>query len=140
MTLKLYPEFKSLVQLVENDDRIMTLYLIGSYDTPYYGALSDLDFAVLTKRTLDAQEQLSLLGAFSAVLTSDAVDLVFLNRAPLTLQHKVLAEGRLLYNRDNVFLADFSERTIKLYCDFAIDLKQFYREYDEALRKEFLHD
>lgn len=140
MVQKQYPEFENLVQLAVDDSRIMALYLIGSYGTPYYGPLSDLDFAILTKEMLSVEEQLSLLATFSAVLISDNVDLIFLNRAPLELQHKVLAEGRLLYNWDRIFVANFAERIIKLYCDFAIDLKQFYRDYDEALRKEFLHD
>ena len=56
------------------------------------------------------------------------------------MQHKVLSNGRLLYNRDPIFLANFIEQTIKLYCDFQIDLNQFYRDYDIGLREEFGYD
>lgn len=140
MFTKEYPEFENLVKFVKQKDEVMALYLIGSYGTSYYGLLSDLDFAVLTKNPLDISEQLSLQSAFSSVLENDEIDLVFLDQASLELQHKLLSEGRLLFNRDPIFLADFVERTIKWYCDFAIDLRQFYRDYDDALRKEFLHD
>jgi uncharacterized protein YutE (UPF0331/DUF86 family) len=56
------------------------------------------------------------------------------------MQHKVLSEGRLLYSRDPIFLADFTERTIKRYCDLQIDLNQFSSDYDTGLREEFGND
>lgn len=132
-----YPELQNLIEFIKGDEQIMALYLIGSYGTPYQTPLSDIDFAVLSRKTLDYDQQYQLIEGFSSLLEINDVDVVFLNRAPLSLRYKVLEEGRLLYSRNRIFLSDFVEWTVKQYCDFAIDLKQFYQDYDGALLEEF---
>lgn len=133
-----YPDFEKLISSVELDGRIIALFLIGSYGTPYYNALSDLDFAVLTNTVLDISEQLHLSNTFSHILGTDRVDIVFLTQASLQLQYSVLDKGRLLHVKNRILLADFVEQTIKRYCDFAPFLSRFYRDYDTGLREEFL--
>jgi predicted nucleotidyltransferase len=133
-----YPEFRRLITFADQDKRIQALFLIGSYGTSHYNALSDLDFAVLTREVLSVSEQLAFSAAFSDILKDDRVDLVFLNSSSLALQYKILEDGQLLYSRDDVFLADFVEIVNKRYCDFSIFLNQFYKDYDYGLRKEFL--
>ena len=120
-------------------DEIMALYLIGSHGTQHQTPLSDVDFAFLTRHALDIKRQTEIEAELSDIVNLDNIDVVFLDRASLQFRYKVLAEGRLLYQRDAVFLSDFQERTVKLYLDFAIDLDQFNRDYDHALRKEFLN-
>lgn len=133
-----YPEFRGLIGLAAEDESITALFLIGSYGTPYYSALSDLDFAVLATGTFEIDEKLALTAAFSDILKTDRFDLVFLNDASALLQYEVLKSGRLLYRRDKVLLADFVEQTIKLYCDFSIFINRFYKDWDYGLRQKFL--
>lgn len=68
---------------------------------------------------------------------TDDVSVTILNRAPLAFQHRVLAEGRLLLVRDEVAHADFVERTLTRYGDFAVDEARFFEEYDRALVEEY---
>ncbi len=55
---------------------------------------------------------------------------------PLILQHRITFEGRLIFCREKVSLADFIEYVIKKYPDFMIDMNQFYLDYEAALIKE----
>ncbi|HAI52607.1 type VII toxin-antitoxin system MntA family adenylyltransferase antitoxin [Candidatus Darwinibacter acetoxidans] len=133
-------DFSGVIHYAQHHDRIMALYLVGSYGTGYHTPLSDIDFAVISRESLGFAEQAAILTDFMDILGRDDVDIIFLPGAGLVLQHKVLSEGTLLYNRDEVFLADFVEYTIKYYCDFQIDLNQFYRDYDLGLLEEYGHD
>ncbi len=54
------------------------------------------------------------------------------------MQMEVISDGKLLYCRDKNKLEDFKEMVIKVYCDFETDLRNFYKDYDEGLREEFL--
>ncbi len=133
-----YPEFQRVITFAGQDERIQALFLIGSYGTPHYNALSNLDFALLTTETLSVSEQLAFSAVFSDILKDDRVDLFFLNSSSLPLQYKVLEDGQLLYSRDDDFLADFVEIAIKRYCDVSIFLNQFCKDYDYGLQKEIL--
>ena len=86
---------------------------------------------------MEFSEQAKILTDFMEILKTDHVDIIFLPEAGLPIQYKVFRNDRLLYNRDTIFLADFIEAPIKRYCDFQIDLNQFYRDYDIGLREEF---
>lgn len=124
----------------ETERDILALYLYGSYGTPYQTALSDVDLAVLPmpgakwdwRRELEVQDSLSGMGG------SDDINVVNLRAVPVTLQFRVLETGRILYVRDPTSLADFVEEVIIRHADIAPDLEVFRREYDLALREEFL--
>lgn len=133
-------EIANIVDYVKENGAVMALYLVGSFGTRYYTPLSDIDFAIISKRKMKFEDQAKVLGNFMDILRTDNVDIIFLPGAGLRMQHKVLSEGRLLYSRDPIFLADFTEYTIKRYCDLQIDLREFYRDYDIGLREEFGHD
>ena len=133
-------EIANVINYAKQIENVMALYLVGSFDTPYHTPLSDIDFAVILKEKMEFSEQAKILTDIMEILKTDRVDIIFLPGAGLPIQHKVLRDGRLLYNRDTIFLADFIEATIKRYCDFQIDLNQFYRDYDIGLREEFGYD
>lgn len=133
-------EIAKVINYVKQNESVMALYLVGSFGTSYHLPLSDIDFAVISREKMDFTKQAKILSDFMELLQTDDVDIIFLPGAGLRMQHKVLRCGRPLYTRDAVFLADFIERTIKLYCDFQIDLNQFYRDYDLGLREEFGYD
>jgi predicted nucleotidyltransferase len=133
-------DMTSVIDYTKQNENMMVLYLVGSFDTRYHTPLSDIDFAVISRNEMKFNEQAKVLSDFMEILHTDNVDIIFLPGAGLPMQHKVLSNGRLLYNRDPIFLANFIEQTIKLYCDFQIDLNQFYRDYDIGLREEFGYD
>lgn len=118
---------------------LVALFLYGSYGTEHQTPLSDVDLAVLFTRDAvpSPDERLRLGGLATEVLREDDVSLTILNRAPLPFQHQVLRTGRILLVRDEVALADFRERVVHRYCDFAIDHEAMRADYDEGLRRTY---
>lgn len=119
---------------------VLALYLYGSYGTPYQTALSDVDLAVLPmpKVRWDIQRELEISSDLAEIGRNDDINTVNLRQVPVTLQFKVIETGRLLFCRDQELLADFIAGVILRHADFSIDLAAFYRDYDAALREEFL--
>lgn len=116
---------------------IAASYLFGSYGTEYQLPVSDVDIAVLfipdsysLDRILEVSERLSHIAG------EDDINVVVLNKAPVTLQYEVLATGRLLHKK-GYCLEDFTEYVLKRYADYKIDLDMFNREYDSALREVY---
>lgn len=119
---------------------VLAFYLYGSYGTPYHTALSDIDLAFLPMpgTKLDLDDELEVETALGRIAGSDDVNFINLRRVPVHLQFRVLEEGRLLYCRDEILLADFVAQVICRHADFAPDLAAIYRDYDFSLREEFL--
>jgi predicted nucleotidyltransferase len=136
--IDLTPYLEQLKRYLMADERFMVVYLFGSYGTEYQHALSDVDFGILTRNRLNFDEELEIISKFAELLHEDDVNLVFLNRSDLIINQRVITTGRLIFCRDDVFLADFIEFVIKRYCDFQIDLGMFYQDYDLGLKEEFL--
>jgi len=118
---------------------VAAAFLFGSYGTDYQNPLSDLDIAVLfvpgTEVNPDAVGRIS--GDLADLFGEDDVNVVALNKVPITLQFEVLSTGRLLCKK-GLYLEDFHEFVCKRYADFKIDLDTFYADYDEALRVVYL--
>ncbi|NMB25328.1 MAG: nucleotidyltransferase domain-containing protein [Firmicutes bacterium] len=137
--LSLDPEqTQQMIEFIQSQEDIIALILYGSYGTRYQTELSDIDLAVLphchqwpSSRLLDVMATLVGIGK-----TND-INVINLRQVPITLQMRVLDTGEKLFVRDPIALADFTEQTIRGYCDFAPFLKAFYRDYDIGLRKEF---
>ncbi len=116
----------------------MAVYLFGSYGTPFQTPLSDVDLAlVLSEETVSSAREIELTGLILEILQEDDLSVTILNRAPLALRYRVLAEGRCLLKLDEIAHADFVERTLTLYQDFAIEESSFFREYDRALLEDY---
>jgi predicted nucleotidyltransferase len=118
---------------------LAAVYLFGSYGTPFQTPLSDVDIALVFEGSDDVtmKQHVELIGRITEALHEDDVSVTILNRAPLAFRHRVLAEGRLLLMLDEIAHADFLERTITRYSDFAIDEVRFKKEYDRSLVEEY---
>jgi len=73
------------------------------------------------------------------IMGIDKIDLVNLNRAPIQLRFKAVADGTILYEADPDTLSDFLEDTYRFHSDYQIDLKAYYHEYRKALREAYLN-
>lgn len=129
----------SLNDYLHGNEKIIAVFLFGSYGTSYQTTLSDVDFGLLAAVKLSFEEQLNIQANFSEVLREDDINIIFLNQSDLIIQYRVLSEGRLIFCRDKILLANYQESVVKRYCDFQIDLIRFYEDYDFGLREEFLH-
>lgn len=128
-----------LIQYFSRQEEILAAYLYGSYGTKYQTPLSDVDLALLflPRTKLTARRCGEIISDIIDIANEEDINVVILNEANLLIQFGVLSTGRVLFVRDRGKLADFIERILKLYGDFQIDMKEFYREYDQGLREEF---
>jgi len=136
--IDLTSNMKRLNQYLKDDERFMAVLLFGSYGTQFQHLLSDVDFGVLTREKLNIDEQLKIMSDFTDIFHEDDINIVFLNDNDLVIQNQVITTGRLVFCRDDIFLADFIEYVSKRFIDFQIDLNSFYRDYDQALKEEFM--
>jgi len=118
-------EIKPKINEVCQKFNIILLYLFGSYATGEAYGLSDLDIGFFPYKKFDLDKVLSLSSKLQDIFEEEAIDLVDLSRAPITLIHRVIKEGRCLYGKD-----------LRRKIEFEIKNEAFY--YDtEPLRKEY---
>jgi predicted nucleotidyltransferase len=133
-------QWQEMARYCEGEADILGLYLYGSLGTAYQTPLSDVDLAVLPVAgpswTWDRQVDVSI--ELSGIARSDDVNLINLRSVPVILQMRVLETGRPRYIRDRVALADFVAGVIIRHADFSPDLEAFYRDWDTAIREEYL--
>ncbi|NLW41296.1 MAG: nucleotidyltransferase domain-containing protein [Tissierellia bacterium] len=129
-------ELEKLKAYLSEDDRIIALYIFGSFGTEYERESSDIDFAILYDGTISLEEELMLEVEISEIFNKHEIDLVNLNKVPLSLQHKVIYTGELLYCSNFLKLSNFKEMVFKLYGDYGITLKFFYDDYIRGMVKE----
>lgn len=121
---------------------VVAVYLFGSFGTEFQGQHSDIDLGVVyyPGKHPDLRRELSIEAELSLLFDSDRIDLINLNSAPLQLRYRAVAEGTILYEGDADKLSDFLEETYRLYGDYQVDLKAYYKEYRCALREAYLND
>jgi predicted nucleotidyltransferase len=131
---------KDIQKYFRNRADIGAAFLFGSYNTEYQTPLSDVDIAVLyIKGTpIDIKNQLEIMSDLADITGEEDINVVVLNKAPLTVQFEVLKTGKILVKKD-LYLEDFHEYVCKRYADFKIDLDQFNADYDSALREVYLN-
>ena len=77
-----------------------------------------MDIAVLLNEGIEPLEkQLNLIADITFILKTDEVDLVILNRAPISLQYTIISEGKLLVNREDKLRIDYEEKVSQDYLD-----------------------
>lgn len=131
-------EISTINSYLQKNSNIIALYIFGSYGTAYYNKFSDIDFAVLYDKIPTLDEELALEIYISDILKRDDVDVVNLNKAPISLKHNVIYTGDLLYCKDDIKLADFKEYVFNVYGDYGITLKYFYNDYIKGLSENAL--
>ena len=111
--------------LVQRDE-VLEAYLFGSRASGRAQAHSDLDIAVFVdERALPRQDYgyaAQLTTYLMAVLGSNEIDVVVLNRAPPLLYHRVLRDGRRILARDLRATTTREGYALSRYCDFVPQL------------------
>jgi predicted nucleotidyltransferase len=106
---------------------VVVAYLFGSLAQGRATPLSDVDIAILLADAPDilavADRRLQLIGAVEPFVRGD-VDVVILNNASSVLQHEVLRNRHVIYERSRMARIDFEVRPGKIYAD-----EQHHREF-----------
>ena len=99
---------------------IQFAYLFGSHAKGAATIMSDIDIAVyLMAEKLDSDSRLDMLRVLSTILNSERIDLVILNKAPITLAFKVVQNHILLIDREPLRRHQFESLVMRKYFDFS---------------------
>jgi predicted nucleotidyltransferase len=98
-------------------------------------AASDLDVGVVFERLPECRFAVygDLFADLSDFFSPFTVDLVFLQETEVLLQYEAI-KGNCIYFRDEPFLDDYEEMTMKRAADLAFKKREFGRDFLEALK------
>jgi predicted nucleotidyltransferase len=100
---------------------VVFAYLFGGAAAGRLTALSDVDVAAYLDEEADFLEaRLTVLEAVSAHLGTDEVDVVVLNRAPVSLTGRILRARRVICDRDPHRRHRFESRALREFFDFRV--------------------
>jgi predicted nucleotidyltransferase len=100
---------------------IQVAYIFGSVVSGRTRPDSDVDIAVLVDRRVRPAQmlkyRLKLMADLGAVLRRADIEVVILNQAPPLLAHRVLSQGKLVFERFASARVRFQVMTASRYCD-----------------------
>jgi predicted nucleotidyltransferase len=130
-------QLAELQPIFEKHSDVVAVYLFGSQADGYAMPWSDVDLGVLWKGPVAFAQELALDTQISLALGTDRVDVVNLNRAPLSLQHRAISRGILLYEGAPDRLSVFLEEIMRRYFDFRPLLEMYHREFAKSLDHDY---
>jgi predicted nucleotidyltransferase len=96
-------------------------YLFGSAATGTLTPRSDIDVAIYVSPGADGQAvRLAVARAAARQLATDAVDVVLLNTAPISLSGRVLGSRRVIVERNSFARHAYESLTLRKFHDFRI--------------------
>jgi len=118
---------------------ISIVYLFGSRAMGRGSRSSDIDIGVVLKDSPSGKDTRALYQTlydiFSGVYPTSKLDIVFLQVASLSLQYFAIKEGKVLFEEDPTFTADYENFVINQYLDFRPVLDFFDRVTMERYAK-----
>jgi len=118
---------------------IFIVYLFGSKTIERGSPLSDMDIGVVFKNPPWNTDTRGLYDTsyklFSELYANSKLDIVFLQTAPLALQFFAIKDGKILFEEDPRFTADYENLVLKQYLDFRPVLDFFDRVAAERYAK-----
>lgn len=104
---------QKVVSELKKEKSVKAIYLFGSQAKGKTKPYSDIDFCVLTKHSVSNNAKEEILSN-----SSEKIDISLFWDLPLTLQYRVLKEGKLLLNRDELLLHRATNSIVLSYLDF----------------------
>lgn len=113
---------------------VAIVYLFGSRATGLKTRLSDVDIGVVLKILPNGRDNRSLYNdlydVFSELYPVRRIDIVFLQAAAISLQYSAIKDGKVLFEEDPTFTADYEWWVLNEYLDFQPVLEFFDRVSD----------
>jgi len=123
---------EKLSDILCNLQEISLIYLFGSQVTGHLGPMSDYDLGVLTDRGADDEQMRArLTHEVTLAVQTDRVDVVLLNHAPIELAYTVIAQGKVIYQRDLATRVEYEAQVLSRYGDYLPVLRA---QRDDILR------
>ena len=130
-------QMTALEQYFMTQEKIIAVYLYGSYARGTNNALSDIDFAVMVERGFETSStfHLDLIGEITRILKNDNIDVQLLTpQTPPTLALTML-KGKLLYCSSPQKKVDVESQILSRYQDFQPFLKIQLEAMSKRLEK-----
>jgi len=115
--------FQQLSSIFKKMKWLAAAYLFGSTATGRDRRGSDLDLAIITKKTISGRERLRMETDLASRLGRD-VDLVVFGQASTLLQHQILKHGRLICENNP---AERIRQEVQARAEY-MDTKYLFRE------------
>ena len=126
---------RAVVRHLSGRREIEAAYIFGSVAAGRTRKNSDIDIAVLVDRSVRPgrmlKYRLQLMADLGSALRRSDVDVVILNEAPPLLAHRVLSQGKLVFERSASARVRFQVRTASLY----LDLVPFFETHIRYLKR-----
>ncbi|MPZ20195.1 MAG: hypothetical protein GEV06_20100 [Luteitalea sp.] len=96
-------------------------YVFGSVSTNRRSTRSDVDIAIHAAEGIDGQfARLEVARAAAKHLSTDAIDVVLLNTAPISLAGRVLVDRRVVLDRKPFARHRYESRIARMFQDFRV--------------------
>ena len=122
-------EIQDLIPILSRRKKIAAAYVFGSASTGRNRRGSDIDLAIVARKTVSGRERIRLETALSNLLKRD-VDLVVFDQAATLLQHQILKYGRLIYETDP---AERVRQEVRARAEY-LDTRELFREIPGLVR------
>jgi predicted nucleotidyltransferase len=122
----------ALKDYFKNNENILAAWFIGAYGTDKQTEESDIDIALLFDKQIGIMDEMDICSRISEIVEFDNIDTINLLSAPITLQFKVIDEGRSLYEKDYYKVCDFMEDIFNRYRDEKYYLDRFMQDFYES--------
>lgn len=119
-----FNEIKKIFAAETNNDNILLAYIFGSQIKGKTGLLSDYDFAVFLSQKPSFQFKYKLKNKLVNVLNSGQVDLIILNDAPVEMKYNIIAEGKIIFQKNSIIKTEFEADTLSRYFDYLPALRK----------------
>lgn len=114
----MFDKFNEIKKIFAKEKDILLSYIFGSQLRGKTGPLSDYDFAVFLSRKPSFQFKYKLKNKLMNVLNTGQVDLVILDDAPVELKYKVVATGKIIFQKNSAAKVEFEADTLSRYFDY----------------------
>lgn len=120
---------------------VATVYLFGSQAEGSAKSRSDFDFGILLKNPkvlADFKTRKKTYNELYDIFSEKIkrlvnIDIVFLQDVYLQLQYHAVSRGKIIYEADPNFSADYKEKVMENYADFAPIRKEFHQAILERI-------
>ena len=114
----MFDKFNDIKKIFVEEKDILLAYIFGSQVTGKIGPLSDYDFAVFLSQKPSFQFKYKLKNKLLNILDNKQVDLVILNDAPIELKYKIIAMGKIIYQKNSTIRTEFEADALSRYFDY----------------------
>ncbi|NCN38953.1 MAG: nucleotidyltransferase domain-containing protein [Candidatus Aenigmarchaeota archaeon] len=117
-------EIKKIAGELKKIKEIKAVYLFGSYAMGTATPMSDIDVCVVVERDISDDKKADIVS-----LSSDRIDVSMFWDLPIFIRHRVLKDGKILFERDEGFLNSVRVLTLREYFDFKPMIERFSEVY-----------